>query len=75
MTVTTDPRKTGRMRVTCRDEDELACVKAMAERVKTNGARVLRDQLYPVEVDKCVQDSGDGSYELVLLRCLRKRTK
>ena len=49
--VTRDPRNTGRIRITCRDEDELACVKAVAERTKAIGSRVLRDQWYQVKMD------------------------
>lgn len=49
--VTRDPRHTARVRITCRDESELARVKAAAERTKAAGTRVLRDQLYPVKVD------------------------
>lgn len=49
--VTRDPRNSGRIRITCRDEEELARVKVVAERAKASGARVLRDQWYPVKVD------------------------
>ena len=49
--VTRDPRNADRIRITCRDEDELARVKGVAERAKASGARVLRDQWYPVKVD------------------------
>lgn len=51
MEVTRDPRNSGRIRITCRDEEELARVKVVAERAKASGARVLRDQWYPVKVD------------------------
>lgn len=49
--VTRDPRNTAGIRITCRNEDELARVKAVAERAKASGARVRRDQWYPVKVD------------------------
>lgn len=49
--VTRDPRNADRIRITCRDEDELARFKGVAERAKASGARVLRDQWYPVKVD------------------------
>lgn len=49
--VTRDPRNIARIRITCRDESELARVKAIAERTKAAGSRVLRDQWYPVKVD------------------------
>ena len=46
-----DPRNTARIRVTCRDESELQLVKEAAQKTAAPGARVLRDQLYPVKVD------------------------
>ena len=46
-----DPRNTHRIRVACRDEDELQHVKEAAQKVVVRGVRVLRDQLYPVKVD------------------------
>jgi hypothetical protein len=39
------------VRITCRDESELARVKEAAEKTKAAGARILRDQLYLVKVD------------------------
>ena len=45
-----DPRNTTRIRITCRDESELQRVKEAAQK-SVSGARVLRDQLYPVKVD------------------------
>lgn len=33
----------GGSRITCRDEEEIIRVKAVAERAKASGARVLRD--------------------------------
>jgi len=49
--VTRDPRNVDRIRVTCRDESELARVKEAAEKTKAAGSRVLRDQWHPVKVD------------------------
>jgi hypothetical protein len=49
--VTRDPRHAARIRVTCRDESELARVKEAVEKTKVAGSRVLRDQWYPVKVD------------------------
>lgn len=46
-----DPRNTARIRVACRDEKEHQAVKDAAEKVKVEGVRVLRDQLFPVKVD------------------------
>jgi hypothetical protein len=45
-----DPRNADRIRIICRDEDELARVKGVAKKAKASGARVLRDQWYPVKV-------------------------
>jgi hypothetical protein len=49
--VTRDPRNSARIRITCRDESELARVKEVAEKTKAVGSRVLRDQWYPIKVD------------------------
>jgi hypothetical protein len=50
--VTRDPRNSARIRITCRDESELARVKeVVAEKTKAVGSRVLRDQWYPIKVD------------------------
>jgi hypothetical protein len=46
-----DARNHDRIRVTCRNETELQRVKKAAEKTAAMGARVLRDQLYPVKVD------------------------
>lgn len=49
--VTRDPRNIARVRITCRDESELARVKEAAEKTKAAGSHVLWDQWYPVKVD------------------------
>jgi len=49
--VTRDPRHTARIRVTCRDEVELAQVREAVKKTKAAGSRVLRDQWYLVKVD------------------------
>ena len=49
--VTRDPRHAARIRVTCRNESELARVKEAVEKTKAAGSRVLRDQWHPVKVD------------------------
>lgn len=49
--ITKDPRNVARVRVTCRDEQELSKVKEAAQKIAAKGARVMRDQLYPVKVD------------------------
>ncbi|THC88431.1 hypothetical protein EYZ11_012124 [Aspergillus tanneri] len=49
--VTVDPRNTNRIRIACRDEAEHQLVKKVAEAKIGAGARVLRDELYPIKVD------------------------
>jgi hypothetical protein len=51
VTVTRGPRNNVRIRMTCRNESELARVKGAAEKTKVVRSRVLRDQWYPVKVD------------------------
>lgn len=46
-----DARNVQRIRIACRDEAELQRVKDAAQKTAAEGARVLRDQLYPVKVD------------------------
>ncbi|KAK4118032.1 hypothetical protein N657DRAFT_675812 [Parathielavia appendiculata] len=49
--VTTDGGTANRLRVVGRNKDELKKIKDILEAKKAPGARVLRDQLYPVKVD------------------------
>ncbi|KOC07778.1 hypothetical protein AFLA70_340g000881 [Aspergillus flavus AF70] len=49
--VTVDPRNTSRIRIACRDEAEHQLVKKVAEAKIGAGARLLRDELYPIKVD------------------------
>lgn len=49
--VMTDPRKPQRIKIVCRDEAEHRLVKRAAEKTAVHGARVLRDELYPIKVD------------------------
>ena len=49
--VTVDPKNTNRIRIACRDETEHQLVKKVAETKVGAGARVLRDELYPIKVD------------------------
>jgi hypothetical protein len=49
--VVKDARNPDRIKVICRDEEEMQLVKDVAEKTVVKGARVLRDQLYPVKVD------------------------
>ncbi|KAJ6439206.1 reverse transcriptase [Purpureocillium lavendulum] len=49
--VVKDARNTDRLKIICRDEAELQQVKEAAQKTAVVGARVMRDQLYPVKVD------------------------
>lgn len=49
--VNKDPRNPTRIRIVCRSETELLLVKDAAQKTIAAGARVLKDQLYPVKVD------------------------
>ncbi|KJZ70671.1 hypothetical protein HIM_09944 [Hirsutella minnesotensis 3608] len=49
--VVNDARNPERIKILCRDEAELKQVKEAAQKTVARGARVLRDQLYPVKVD------------------------
>ncbi|KGO75146.1 hypothetical protein PITC_058160 [Penicillium italicum] len=49
--VTVSPRDTNRIRIACRNEAEHQLVKKLAEANIGAGARVLRDELYPIKVD------------------------
>ncbi|KAF6515789.1 hypothetical protein HZS61_004530 [Fusarium oxysporum f. sp. conglutinans] len=51
LTVTKDPKNPHRVRITCRDESEHEIVKRAAETKLAPGARILRDDLYPIRVD------------------------
>ena len=49
--VTVDRKNNNRIRIACRDEAEHQMIKQLAEPKIPRGARVLRDELYPVKVD------------------------
>lgn len=49
--VTKDSKRPNRIRIACRDEAEHKMVKRLVEPKLTRGARILRDELYPVKVD------------------------
>jgi hypothetical protein len=49
--VMVDPKNTTRIRIACRDETEHRLVKEVVEAKIGAGARVLRDELYPIKVD------------------------
>ncbi|KAI3222777.1 transcriptional regulator family: Zinc finger, CCHC-type [Penicillium roqueforti] len=49
--VTVNPKNANRIRIACRDKDEQQLVKKVTEQKIGAGARVLRDELYPIKVD------------------------
>jgi hypothetical protein len=58
--VTVDPKNPNRIRIACRDEAEHQLDKKAAEAKIGAGARVLRDELYPIKVNKAgVLDEKD----------------
>jgi hypothetical protein len=46
-----ESRNSERVKIICRDENELKQVKEVAQKTAIAGARVMRDQLHPVKVD------------------------
>lgn len=48
---TVGPRNTNRIKIACRNEAEHQLVKKVVEAKIGAGARVLRDELYPIKVD------------------------
>lgn len=62
--VVKDARNTGRVKIICRDEAELQLVKEAAQKTVIPGARVMRDQLYPIKVDNANRTAvldGEGN--------------
>ncbi|KZL68744.1 reverse transcriptase, partial [Colletotrichum incanum] len=62
--VTKDPRNPHRIRIACRNDDEHAMVKRVVEANLARGARILRDDVYPIRVDSVnrtavLNDDGD----------------
>ncbi|KAF4332872.1 reverse transcriptase [Fusarium beomiforme] len=55
--VTKDPKNPHRVRITCRDESEHEIVKRVAETKLAPGARILRDDLYPIRVDNLIRSA------------------
>ncbi|OHE90225.1 zinc knuckle [Colletotrichum orchidophilum] len=49
--VTKDPRNPHRIRIACRNDDEHAMVKRVVDANLARGARMLRDDIYPIRVD------------------------
>ncbi|KAI9146629.1 hypothetical protein HJFPF1_13612 [Paramyrothecium foliicola] len=62
--MTKDQKNKHHIRIACRNEDEHSLVKRVAETKVPRGARVLRDELYPIKVDNvnrlAVIDEFDG---------------
>ena len=59
-----DRRSPDRLRILCRKEEEFKNVKPATVAIATQGARVLRDQLYPVKINNARVDAilmPDGS--------------
>ena len=75
--VTRDLRNDARIRVTCRNESEMALVMAAAERTKISGARVLRDQWYPVKVDNANRTAvlENGQLRPGVVEMLERKTR
>ncbi|EED22525.1 conserved hypothetical protein [Talaromyces stipitatus ATCC 10500] len=46
-----DPKNADRVKVICRNEDEIQQVKEAAQKIELPGMRILCDQLYPVKID------------------------
>lgn len=65
--VTVSPRDTNRIRIACRDEAEHQLVKKVAETKIGAGARVLRDELYPIKVDSVKRTAVlDENHEILI---------
>ena len=63
-TIIKDRRSPNRLRILCRNEEELKNVKSAAVTTAVQGACVLRDQLYPVKINNARADAilmPDGS--------------
>ena len=62
-----DRHSPNRLRILCRNEEELKNVKSAATATATEGARVLRDQLYPIKINNARADTvlmPDGSLKV-----------
>jgi hypothetical protein len=56
-----DLKNINRIRIVCRDEAEHRLVKEVTEAKIRAGARVLRDELYPINVDSVRLRNADDS--------------
>ena len=75
--ITRDRRTQHRVRILCRNEEELDKVKEAATVTATEGARVLRDQLYPIKVNNVRADAVllNGSIREDLITLLNDSNK
>ena len=76
--VTRDPRKADRVRIACRDEEELEMVKKAANKTATSRARIMRDQLYLIKVDNVARGAileQDGSIKTGIEEALGKENE
>jgi hypothetical protein len=70
-----DPKNADRVKVICRNEDEIQQVKEAAQKIDIPGLRVLRDQLYPVKIDNANRTAvldADGNILLGAAEALGK---
>ncbi|KAJ5730151.1 uncharacterized protein N7483_004659 [Penicillium malachiteum] len=64
--VTVSPRNTNRIRIACRNEAEHQLVRKVAEAKIGAGARVLRDEFYPIKVDSVKRTAVlDENYDVL----------
>jgi hypothetical protein len=76
--VVKDVRKADRVKLICRNEAEFKLVKEVAQKIIVPGARVLRDQLYPVKVDNANRTTvldKDGNILLGVVEALGKENE
>jgi hypothetical protein len=65
--VTVSLRDPNRIRIACRDEAEHQRVKKVAEAKIGTGARVLRDELYPIKVDSVKRTAVlNGNHDILI---------
>lgn len=76
--VTKDPRNPDRVRVICRNETELEKVKQAAQGITKLGARVMREQMFPVKIDSVARAAileQDGSVKEGVIEALSKENE
>jgi DNA gyrase/topoisomerase IV subunit A len=70
-----DLRNTGRIRIACRNEEELQAVKKAVENAGTLGLRVLRDQLFLIKIDSVNRTAVLDNDGCVRIRVMEKISK